>query len=66
MNDVGIHIGKIYSEALFELAGGSNMVDTVKYNLDGLADVIAGEKDFALLACLLNLYLLLLQCVPCI
>ncbi len=45
-NHITVRLAEIYAGTLFDLAGESEMIDTVKYNLDALAGVIASEKDF--------------------
>jgi ATP synthase F1 delta subunit len=44
--NVIVRLAEIYASTLFDLGRELEMADTVKYNLDALADVIAGEKDF--------------------
>jgi F-type H+-transporting ATPase subunit delta len=40
------HIAKVYSQTLFELASQQKLVDTVKNDLDILAELITDEEDF--------------------
>jgi F-type H+-transporting ATPase subunit delta len=47
MLDTGTRVGKIYAQALFELADSAGAVDTVKENLDFLAVITAQQRDFA-------------------
>jgi F-type H+-transporting ATPase subunit delta len=45
-SNVIIRLAEIYASTLFDLGRESEMADTVKYNLDALAEVIASENDF--------------------
>jgi F-type H+-transporting ATPase subunit delta len=44
--NVIVRLAEIYASTLFDLARESEMADTIKYNLDALADVIVSENDF--------------------
>ena len=46
MSDIDTRLGRIYAQALFDLAGQSQMIDSVKSELDAVTAVIAGDKDF--------------------
>jgi F-type H+-transporting ATPase subunit delta len=45
-SNVIIRLAEIYASTLFDLGRESEMANTVKYNLDALAEVIASENDF--------------------
>ena len=47
MHDAGTRVGKIYAQALFDLADLAGAIDAVKENLDFLAVIIAQQRDFA-------------------
>ncbi len=49
MHDAGTRVGKIYAQALFELADSAGAIDAVKENLDFLTAVIVQQRDFAAL-----------------
>jgi len=46
MSDADTRLGRIYAQALFDLAEQSQMIDAVKSELDTVTAVIAGDKDF--------------------
>jgi F-type H+-transporting ATPase subunit delta len=46
MSDAGIHLRRVYAQALFDLAEQSQMIDAVKGELDAITAVISGDKDF--------------------
>jgi len=48
-SNIAVRLTEVYAKAIFELAGESMMQDTVKYNLDDVAAVIANETDFRML-----------------
>jgi len=48
-SNIAVRLTEVYAKAIFELAGESMMQDTVKYNLDDVAAVIANETDFRIL-----------------
>jgi F-type H+-transporting ATPase subunit delta len=46
MNDRAIRVGQTYAQATFELAGQSNLVDSIKLDFDLLASLIEQNKEF--------------------
>jgi F-type H+-transporting ATPase subunit delta len=49
INDKAIRVGQTYAQAVFELAGQSNLIDVIKNNFDLLANLIKQNKEFEML-----------------
>jgi F-type H+-transporting ATPase subunit delta len=46
INDKAIRVGQTYAQAVFELAGQSNLIDVIKNDFDLLANLIEQNKEF--------------------